>query len=295
MRDYLNYQDKVCVVTGATTGVGRACVDRLLDLGAKVYALDWIPTDVIGIEKYVYVNMGDKDSIDACFKQLPDKIDRFFGIAGVSAEHNTSRETIEINYLGNKYVMEEYLAKRMDAGGAIVIVSSVGGNQWHAASSMEELEPLVYAPTWEEAEKVLDIITVDLPIGQAYTFSKRAITCFSMLFSLKMMPQQVRVNVVKPGNILTGLTREFLDRFLRLNPDKTEHDYHTWCGHTDLGGALPHQMAEPAIFLNSDMASYISGEEMRVDYTRSGEVNYLNGGGKFWSDKKLVHQYKENK
>lgn len=291
MRDYLNYEGKVCVVTGATTGVGRACVDSLLDLGARVYALDWIPTDVRGIEKYVYVNMGDKDSIDECFSQLPDKIDKFFGIAGVSAENNTSRETIEINYLGNKYVMEEYLSKRMSAGGAIVIVTSVGGNQWYAPSSMEELKPLLDAPAWEEAEKVLDVITKDLPIGQAYTFSKRAITGFAMKFSLTMMPRQIRVNAVKPGNILTGLTREFLARFLRLNPDKTERDYHTWCGHPDLGGALPHQMAEPAIFLNSDMASYISGEELRVDYTRSGEVNYLDGGGEFWSSKKLVHPY----
>ncbi|MBQ6663169.1 MAG: SDR family oxidoreductase [Firmicutes bacterium] len=293
MKDYLNYEGKICVVTGSATGMGRACVDRLVEMGAKVYCLDWIVTDVEGIEKYIPVNVGDKASIDACFAQLPEKIDKFFAFAGVSGERNTSKEVIEINYLGNRYMMDEYLTKRMPKGSAAVIVSSVGGNQWYMKSSMEELRPLIDAETWEEAEKVLDVISEDLPVGQAYTFSKRAITCYGLLFALKMRDSQVRVNVVKPGNCLTGLTREFLDRFLRLNPGKTEHDYHVWCGHPELGGSLPHQQAEAAIYLNSDMASYISGEELRVDYTMSGEANYIDGGGEFWSAQKLVHQYKK--
>lgn len=291
MRDYLNYEGKICVVTGATMGVGRACVDRLLDMGARVYALDRIPTDVIGIEKYVYVDLKSKESIDTCFAQLPDHIDKFFGIAGVSGELNTSRETIEINYLANRYILDKYIPERMTAGGAAVIVSSVGGNEWYRETSVEELRPLFDAADWEESEKVLDVITVDLPVGQAYTFSKRAITGYALKYAIDLMPKKIRLNVVKPGNILTNLTHEFLDRFLRLNPDKTERDYHLWCGHPELGGGLPHQMAEPAIFLNSDMASYVSGEELRVDYTRSGEANYLDGGGEFWSAKKLVHPY----
>ena len=40
MKDYLGYKDKVCVVTGAASGMGKATCEILLDLGAKVYAMD---------------------------------------------------------------------------------------------------------------------------------------------------------------------------------------------------------------------------------------------------------------
>lgn len=293
MRDYLNYQGKVCVVTGAATGMGRACIERLVDLGAVVYALDWVYVDALGIEKYIYVDMGNKDSIDACFAQLPETIDKFFGFAGVSGERNTAKKTIEINFLGNKYAMEEYLSKRMSAGGAIVIVTSVGGNRWYVSPNIEELEPLVNTSTWDEAEKVLDVICEDLPVGQAYTYSKRAMTYFTMKFALEMMPRQIRVNAIKPGNALTCLTEQFMSRWVRLNPGKTEADYHAWCGHPQLGGGTPSQMAEPCIFLNSDMASFISGAELLVDYTRTGEINTLHTADP-WACTKLVHPYKEN-
>ena len=37
---YFGYKDKVCVVTGAASGIGRSTVDLLLDMGAVVYAID---------------------------------------------------------------------------------------------------------------------------------------------------------------------------------------------------------------------------------------------------------------
>ena len=40
MRDILNYQGKVCVVTGAASGMGGACAEILVDLGAEVIGLD---------------------------------------------------------------------------------------------------------------------------------------------------------------------------------------------------------------------------------------------------------------
>lgn len=41
MKDYLGYTGKVCVVTGAASGMGKATAEMLVDLGAMVYALDW--------------------------------------------------------------------------------------------------------------------------------------------------------------------------------------------------------------------------------------------------------------
>ncbi len=51
MKDYFGYQDQVVVVTGAASGMGKATAEMLVDLGAKVYALDWQKVEVEGIEK----------------------------------------------------------------------------------------------------------------------------------------------------------------------------------------------------------------------------------------------------
>ena len=52
MKDFFGYEGKTCVVTGASSGMGKATVEMLVDLGAKVYALDINPCDVEGIEKF---------------------------------------------------------------------------------------------------------------------------------------------------------------------------------------------------------------------------------------------------
>jgi len=84
MCELMGYRDKVCVITGAASGMGKAATEMLVEMGAKVYALDVNAVTTPGIEKSVRVNLADKQSIDDAFKQLPDSIDRFFGVAGVS-------------------------------------------------------------------------------------------------------------------------------------------------------------------------------------------------------------------
>ena len=60
MKDYLGYKDKVCVVTGAASGMGRAAAEMLVDLGAKVYALDWVEAKVEGLAKYIHTDLSKK-------------------------------------------------------------------------------------------------------------------------------------------------------------------------------------------------------------------------------------------
>ena len=79
MKDYLNYKDKVAVVTGASSGMGKATAEVLVDLGAKVYALDWNECDVKGIESYVHVDLSKKDSIDEAMKNCHLKLIHFLG------------------------------------------------------------------------------------------------------------------------------------------------------------------------------------------------------------------------
>lgn len=77
MKDYFGYQEKVVIVTGASSGMGKATAEMLVDLGAKVYALDWNICDVKGVEKFVHVDLSKKDSIDQAMKDLPNMLIHF--------------------------------------------------------------------------------------------------------------------------------------------------------------------------------------------------------------------------
>ena len=122
MKDYFNYQGKVCVVTGSSNGMGLATTKMLVDLGAKVYAVSRSTTKVEGIEASILCDLSCKEDIDKAFAQLPDHIDCFFGVAGLSGSKTPYLTTFNCDFTANKYITLEYLTKRMSAGGSIVYV-----------------------------------------------------------------------------------------------------------------------------------------------------------------------------
>ena len=74
-----DYQNKVCVVTGAASGIGKALCEKLVALGAQVYALDRNKADIEGLSAFVETDLSDKGSIDAAFcKLLADVHSEFY-------------------------------------------------------------------------------------------------------------------------------------------------------------------------------------------------------------------------
>lgn len=260
MKDYFGYQGKVCVVTGAASGMGRATAEMLVDLGAKVYALDWNEVLLDGIEQYLAVDLSQKTSIDAAFAQLPETIDSFFGIAGVSGIKTDFNQTVTIDLLANKYICETYLTKRMKAGGAIAFITSTGGNNWEKEENKKEYMPLIEANGWEEMVSTLESLNLNtLPGPLGYMFAKMAMNFYTAYLQPIFASKQVRVNALLPGSTETGMKDEFSmaaggdDKLLQA---------------TGFAGRLAEskEMAGPVVFLNSDMASFISGELLIVDY-----------------------------
>ena len=96
MKDYLNYQGKICVVTGSSNGMGLATTKMLVDLGASVYAVSRSVTKVDGITASILCDLSKKEDIDKAFSELPTHIDCFFGVAGLSGSKtdlNIKRQT----------------------------------------------------------------------------------------------------------------------------------------------------------------------------------------------------------
>ncbi|WP_162613450.1 SDR family NAD(P)-dependent oxidoreductase [Gemmiger sp. An50] len=126
----MDYTDKVCVVTGSASGIGRAVCELLIAQGAVVYGLDCNEYLPHGMAQFIHTDLSDKASIDHAFTLLPEHIHCFFGVAGLSGAKTDWWTTFTVNFSANKYITETYLEKRMKEGDAIAYVTSTGGLLW---------------------------------------------------------------------------------------------------------------------------------------------------------------------
>ena len=259
----INYKNKVCVVTGAASGIGLATVKLLLEEGAEVYAMDLADIS-IGNTLGLSCDLSDKDSIDTAFLKIPDHIDCFFGVAGVSGISSNYHKTFTINYIANKYITETYLKDRMKTGGAICYVTSTAGSYWDKYS--KEFQLFTKAKSWEEMQNVLDYQAKEDSIGlMAYPFSKRALNYYMATLAVELGEKGIRVNALLPGATNTGMKEEF--SVAAGGEDKL-------ISQSGLAKRLadPIEMAKPLLFLNSDMASFISGVCLNVDYANDAMI-----------------------
>lgn len=258
MKEYFGYTNKVCVVTGASSGMGKATTEMLVDLGAKVYAIDLNNCEIDGITEYIQCNLSKKEEIDEAFKKIPEHIDCFFGVAGLSGAKTDYRTTFDCNYTANMYITLNYLKNRMSKGGSIVYCTSTAGLEWKKFK--KEQNKVVHAKTWEEVQDLTKKIASSAPATFAYMYSKRCTSQFACEQAVEFAKMGIRVNNVLPGSTNTGMKQEFQDMV------GGEANLIAQAG---LAGRLatPEEMAAPMVFLNSEMASFISGLDMVVDYT----------------------------
>lgn len=258
MKDYFNYNGKVCVVTGAASGIGLATARMLVECGAQVYAIDKNAILIPGVTKFIKADLSNKLSIDAAFTIIPEKIDCFFGVAGLSGAITNYFTTFTVNYIANVYITETYLQKRMDTGAAIAYVTSTGGLNWEKYS--KEYMKFIKAKTWEEMTNVLHNQAKFETLGvMAYPLSKRAMNYYTSIKSIELGARGIRVNAILPGSTNTGMKREF---------EAEAGGEKNLLEHTGVANRLatPEEIAEPLLFLNSRMARFISGELIIVDY-----------------------------
>ena len=257
MKEYFGYKDKVCVVTGASSGMGEATAKMLVDLGAKVYAIDMNECKVDWITEFIKCNLANKNDIDEAFKKIPEHIDAFFGVAGLSGAKTDYRTTFDCNYTANMYITLNYLKNRMTKGGAIVYCTSTAGLEWKKFK--REQNKVVHSKTWEEVEEKTRKLATTAPSTFAYMYSKRCLSQFACEQAVEFGKKGIRVNNVLPGSTNTGMKQEFQDMV------GSEEGLIAQAG---LAGRLAksEEMAYPMVFLNSDMASFISGLDMVVDY-----------------------------
>jgi NAD(P)-dependent dehydrogenase (short-subunit alcohol dehydrogenase family) len=260
MQDYWGYQNKVCVITGAASGMAQAAAKMLVDLGASVYALDVNEAAVAGLKAFIKTDLSKPESIDAAFAQIPGKIDNFFGVAGLTGKSTDYTTTFMVNFTANKYITRRYLLDRMGEGGSIGFISSTSGLRYERPEWRDSFIDFVNAENWEAVVRLIEEKGLkDLAGMMAYAPSKRALNYFSAGLATELGPRKIRVNTVLPGSTNTGMTPDFVET---LGSMERLVQYAGFAGRL----ATPEEMAAPLVFLGSRMASYISGLDVVADF-----------------------------
>lgn len=238
------FDGKVAVVVGGAGGIGYAIVTALLAEGAKVVIGDMNESrlkeiedefkgDVIGIKTNV-TNDNDQKTLIKTTVEKFGKLDMAFNVAGGSKMgliDTGSIEnwdwTIELCLKGTYLGLKHQIAEmKKNGGGSIVNISSANA----------------ITPMWGDS---------------AYNAAKKGVISLTETVMLENTEYNIRCNAVIPGQIDTKMTRgwravsEINDEYMRRIPMKRP--------------GTPDEVANAALFLASDDASYITGTTLVVD------------------------------
>jgi NAD(P)-dependent dehydrogenase (short-subunit alcohol dehydrogenase family) len=259
MTDILKYQGKRCVVTGAASGMGGACAQILVDLGAEVHALDIQPIEA-PVKQAIKVDLSSEESIDSALSQIDGEIDHHFNCAGLpGAPRFSSLDTMLVNFVGLRHITESLLPRIKD-GGSIASITSVAGMGY--PKNQENVHALLGITDFSEARKWCE----ERPeVANGYLFSKQCIIGYTYSRAAELAQRRVRINCLSPAPTDTPMMPAFHEQIPKEAMD--EH-FQAPIGRN----ATPEEMAEPLIALNSAAMSFVSGVNLFVDYGYTGQV-----------------------
>ena len=253
MKDVLGFEGKTVVITGSASGMGAAATQLLLDLGAEVHALDVADT-AAAVKQSVKVDLADPASIDAAVAKLPAKIDRLFHCAGVPGPPRfDALQTMLVNFVGLRHLTEAVVDRVVD-GGAIAAITSVAGMGWQ--KNLENVQQLIEIEGYAEAR---DWCEAHPDVANGYLFSKQCIIYYTKLLAVRLLERQVRVNCLSPSPTDTPMLPDF---HAQAGEDFIDAHFRAPVGRN----ATAAEMAGPLVFLGSDLAGFVSGQNLFVDF-----------------------------
>lgn len=264
LKKIFGYEGKTVVITGSASGMSKSATELLIELGAKVYAID-INLIELPVEKAYQADLSDKESIDKVISDLPTKIDALFLCHGIAQFPGKELLVQKVNFYSQKY-MTEKLLDRISEHGSVTFISSVGGFGWQQVYN-KAIE-LINIPTWEEAMKWYE----ENPelTNNAYVFSKQCLESYVTYkcMSKEFINKRIRLNAINPGDTTTGLTPDFNKSTSPTgNPEEGEAIISSiflksWNGYP----AEPKEMGYPMVVVGSDICSYMSGQLIYIDF-----------------------------
>lgn len=241
----MEWQNKIALVSGATTGIGKAAKELLRQKGCIVYNFD---CNAPGEQDphFIHGDVSDRRSVDKAVDQVIQKegrIDLLFANAGVhlfATLEETSCEQLEkiigINILGVYYLLKRVIpVMKSQQKGSIVLMGSDQAFVGKASSSV-------------------------------YGMTKGAIGQLTKSTAIDYAPYNIRVNCICPGTIDTPLLGKAVAQYSSKTGIPADDVYKSLDGVQPLGRiGKPEEIARAVAFLLSDESSFTTGALFSVD------------------------------
>lgn len=253
MDDVLGYDGKHALVTGAASGMGAATARLLVELGARVTALDVRTVEVDGVESRT-VDLREPTSIDEAIDGI-GPVDAVFSVAGLPGPPFSDLDTLKVNFIGARHLVEA-LVPTMPAGSAVACVASNAGLGWQL--EYDRLLPLVSSASFDEAVAWVEANPEDLAASMGYLYSKKVVNAWVAWRAPQLIASHgIRLNNTNPGPTDTAMMpafedfagKEMIDAFVGPSGRRSTAEEQAW----------------PLLFLNSPRSSYVAGEAFHTD------------------------------
>lgn len=243
-------QDRIAVVTGSDSGIGRATAIEFAKEGADVAVT--YHTDEEGAEgtKQAVEEHGQRAFVSQLDQSDPEDVRRLFD----EVNETLGRPTILVNNAG------------IDASG--VPVKDMDDETWDRAMKVNLYGPFYcsreFLQGMEDTDERGDIINIssiheDVPRAGAadYDVAKGGLRGLTRTLALELATENVHANSIAPGMVLTPFNQPALD-----DPEVREKQEQSI---PVKRAAEPEEIAPAAVFLASPEADYIQGETLTVD------------------------------
>lgn len=251
MKNHSRLQGKVAIITGASSGIGRAIAQVFAQEGAKVVCANlghpgaervvleikkkggeaiFVKTDVSKEEEV-------KNMVETTIKKY-GRLDILVNNAGIlkwgdccSISEKDWNEVLAVNLKG-VYLGIKYAIPKMKKGGSIINITSISG-------------------------------LIGIQNVAAYGTSKGGIIALTRDAAIDYAPQGIRVNAIAPGLIKTAMTKEIL-----ADPEMTKRLIE--CTPLKRIGK-PKEVAYGALYLASEESSFMTGQVLVIDGGRTAQ------------------------